>query len=65
MGEDISREELLSGLENRCIRQEVRTRETGHMWKEYTLLERIPSKEEYDYTDTWRFYPVRLTCFLT
>ena len=64
-GEDISREELLSGLEDCCIRQEVWTRYTGHLWEKYTLLEREPSKDEYDYADTWDFYPIRLTKFST
>ena len=64
-GERISREELLCGLENCCIRQKVWTRETGHMWEEYSLLERKPSKDEYDYADTWNSYPLRLSKFPT
>jgi len=64
-GESISREELLCGLENCCIRQKVWTRETGHMWEEYSLLERKPSKDEYDYADTWNSYPLRLSKFPT
>ena len=64
-GKDISREELLSGLEDCCIHKEVWTRETGHEWETYSLLSREPLKEEYDYADTWDDYPVWLTDFST
>ena len=60
-GENISREDLLSGLENCCVCNEVWTRETGHLWEEVTLLKRNPSEDEYDYADTWHTYPLRLT----
>ena len=58
-GKNISREELLCGLENCCIRHEVWTRETGHMWETCSLLERNP--DDYDYADTWDTYPIKLT----
>lgn len=64
-GENICREDLLCGLENCCVYHEVWTRETGHLWEKVTLLERNPSEDEYDYADTWDFYPVRLTNFST
>ena len=64
-GKDISREELLCGLEDCCIYKEVWSRETGHMWEKYSLIKREPSKEEYDYADTWDDYPVWLTDFST
>lgn len=64
-GEGITRAGLLEGLENCCVRKEVWTRETGHMWEKYTLLERIPSQDERDFADTWDVYPVRLTNFAT
>ena len=60
-GENICHEDLLSGLENCCVYHEVWTRETGHLWEKVTLLERNPSEEEYDYADTWDFYPLRLS----
>lgn len=63
MGEHISREELLSGLESCCIRHEVWTRETGHMWETYSLLERNPN--DYDYADTWDTYPIKLSILST
>jgi hypothetical protein len=62
-GEHISREELLSGLENCFIRHEVWTRETGHMWETYSLLERNP--DDYDYADTWDTYPIKLSTLST
>lgn len=34
-------------------------------WENYTLLKRKPSKDEYDYADTWHFYPVSLMVFST
>ena len=64
-GKDISRDELLKGLEDCCIHKEVWTRETGHLWEKYTLLERKPSKDEYEYADTWDNYPVWLDKFST
>lgn len=60
-----SREELLSGIEDCFIWKEVWTRETGHQWENYTLLKRTPSKDEYDYADTWNSYPERLNKFST
>lgn len=60
-----SREELLAGIENCFIWKEVWTRETGHLWELYTLLKRTPSQEEYDFADTWNFYPIRLKEFTT
>lgn len=60
-GKGLSREELLRGLEDCCIYKEVWTRETGHLWEKYSLLRREPSKEEFDYADTWNDYPVWLT----
>ena len=65
IGDSVSREELLSGLENCYIRKEVWTRETGHLWEVYSLLDRKHSKEEYDFADTWDVRPVRLTLFST
>ena len=62
---ELSREELLAGIEDRYIWKEVWTRETGHMWENYTLLKRTPSKEEYDFADTWNLYPIRLSKFST
>ena len=62
-GEDVSAEELFEGLEECCLREEVWTRETGHLWKNYTLLERTPSQEERDFADTWKINPVKLTSF--
>lgn len=64
-GKEICREELLRGLEDCCIHKEVWTRETGHLWEKYTLLERKPSKDEYEYADTWDNYPVWLDEFST
>lgn len=54
------REEVLAGINNCYIWKEVWTRETGHMWENYTLLKRTPDKEEYDYADTWDFSLVRI-----
>lgn len=54
------REELLAGIYNCYIWKEVWTRETGHLWENYTLLKRTPNKEEYDYADTWDFYLIPL-----
>ena len=54
------REEVLAGINNCYIWKEVWTRETGHMWENYTLLKRTPDKEEYDYADTWDFYLIQL-----
>lgn len=48
------------GIEDCYIWKEVWTRETGHSWEEYTLLKRTPSKEEYDFADTWQFSPIKL-----
>lgn len=62
-GNVISSEELFRGLENCFIWKEEWTRETGHLWNKYTLLKREPSKDEYDYADTWSFSPERLTSF--
>ena len=62
-GEDISREELIRGLEDCYIWEEEWTRETGHMWNYHTLLKRTPSQDEYDYADTWNFSPVKLANF--
>ena len=62
-GEGVSREELIKGLEDCCVRKEVWTRETGHSWTKYTLLARTPSQEEREYADTWDVYPVRLKSF--
>lgn len=62
-GEGISREELLCGLEDCFIHEEKWTRETGGLWTKYSLLKRTPSQDEYDYADTWDFYPVRLSDF--
>ncbi|MBP5360479.1 MAG: hypothetical protein J6129_03235 [Bacteroidaceae bacterium] len=45
-----SREKLLWG-HGSFVWKEVWTRETGHMWENYTLLKRTPSKEELDYAD--------------
>ncbi|MBR4391781.1 MAG: hypothetical protein IKT08_06725 [Bacteroidales bacterium] len=59
-GEDVSREELIGGLETCCARKVVFTRETGHLWETYSLLPRTTSKEETDYADTWNDYPVKL-----
>lgn len=59
-----SREELFAGIEDCFIWKEVWSRETGHMWEQYSLLRRIPSKEEYDYADC-NFYPIRLKTFST
>lgn len=64
-GENISREELICGLENCCIRHEIWTRETGHQWEEYSLLKRTHSQDEYDYADTWDIKPIRLKDFTT
>ena len=62
-GDDISSEELFCGLEDCNIWEEEWTRETGHMWTYHTLMKRTPSQDEYDYADTWKFSPVRLTSF--
>ena len=55
-----SREKLLAGIDDCFIWKEVWTRETGHLWEKYTLLKRTPSQDEYDFADTWNFYPIML-----
>lgn len=45
------REELLAGIEDCFIWEETWTRETGHLWRDYTLLKRTLSEEEFDYAD--------------
>ena len=46
-----SRKELLGRARGSFVWKEVWTRETGHMWENYTLLKRTPSEEELDYAD--------------
>lgn len=46
-----SRKELLRRARGSFVWKEVWTRETGHMWENYTLKKRVPSKEELDYAD--------------
>lgn len=46
-----SRKELLGRARGSFVWKEVWTRETGHMWDNYTLLKRVPSEEELDYAD--------------
>lgn len=61
MGEVLPiREEVLAGIDNCYIWKEVWTRETGHLWENYTLLKRTPNEDEYDYADTWDFYLIPL-----
>lgn len=45
------REELLAGIEDCFIWEETWTRETGHLWRHYSLLKRTPSEEELEYAD--------------
>jgi hypothetical protein len=46
-----SRNELLGRAGASFVWKEVWTRETGHMWENYTLLKRVPSEEKLDYAD--------------
>lgn len=64
---DISpiREEVLAGIEDCFMWKETWTRETGHLWNNYSLLRRTPSQDEYDFADTWNFTPLRLRNFST
>jgi len=59
------REEVLAGIEDCFMWEKTWTRETGHLWNKYSLLQRTPSQDEYDYADTWNFTPVRLRNFAT
>ena len=60
--ENISRKELLLGLESCCIRQVEWASESGYRGMEYLLLD-VP--DNYDYFDMHYTYPIRLSKFST